>query len=380
MDISLTGLLYILIIFQLLILCFFLFTQPGGKRTSNRLLACFFFSICLNLLDVLLLNTGVYDSYPQFAGWGSCLPLLFGPLLYLYTRSVVYKDFSFDVKKWVHFIPFIFFFLLTESAYLMQSRGTQEAILKSISASHFDKAFSYVSIAVFIQFMMYAISSLRLVYRYQQAASQSFSSPRQTDASWLYSTIIFFILIMLITTANSWLTQTGWAKYYLIAFNIIILALLVFVIRVLMRALRQSDFFSFSIRDEDRDPASSKSNPPASGMAVNDSLVQILIQHMQSHKPYLAPELTLDQLASQLSLKPRVLSQTINEGLNQTFFDFINRYRIKEATRLLTNPVDKKITILEVLYEVGFNSKSSFNTLFKKYTGLTPTEFRNTQA
>jgi AraC-like DNA-binding protein len=100
---------------------------------------------------------------------------------------------------------------------------------------------------------------------------------------------------------------------------------------------------------------------------------------MQSEKPYLEPELSLDELALQLSIKPRVLSQAINDILQQNFFDFINRYRIEEARRLLTNPADKKITVLEVLYKVGFNSKSSFNTLFKKYTGLTPTEFRNKQ-
>jgi AraC-like DNA-binding protein len=101
---------------------------------------------------------------------------------------------------------------------------------------------------------------------------------------------------------------------------------------------------------------------------------------MQNEKPYLEPELTLDQLASRLSLKPRVLSQAINVILGQNFYDFINHYRIDEASRLLTNPKDKKITILEVLYEVGFNSKSSFNTLFKKYTGLTPTELKKKQS
>ena len=63
--------------------------------------------------------------------------------------------------------------------------------------------------------------------------------------------------------------------------------------------------------------------------------------------------------------------------MGQHFYDLINRYRIEEAARLLTDPEDEKITILEVLYQVGFNSKSSFNTLFKKYMGMTPTEFRN---
>jgi YesN/AraC family two-component response regulator len=100
---------------------------------------------------------------------------------------------------------------------------------------------------------------------------------------------------------------------------------------------------------------------------------------MESSKPYLEPELTLDQLASRLSLKPRILSQTINEILGQNFFDFINRFRIKEASRLLTNPPDEKTTIQEIYYEAGFHSKSSFNTLFKKYTGLTPREFRKKQ-
>jgi len=67
----------------------------------------------------------------------------------------------------------------------------------------------------------------------------------------------------------------------------------------------------------------------------------------------------------------------INENTGQNFFDFVNRYRIGEAKRMLTDPTDKKITVQEILYVVGFNSKSSFNTLFKKYTGVTPSEFKN---
>ena len=105
-------------------------------------------------------------------------------------------------------------------------------------------------------------------------------------------------------------------------------------------------------------------------------ILEKLHQHMQSSRPFLGPELTLDELAAQLSVKPKMLSQTINELLNQNFFEFINHYRIEEAKRLLTNPKDKKITVLEVMYEVGFNSKSSFNTIFKKNTGLTPSEFK----
>jgi len=109
-------------------------------------------------------------------------------------------------------------------------------------------------------------------------------------------------------------------------------------------------------------------------------MAQRLRQFMQTEKPWLSPDLSLEELASSIGQKPKMLSLVINETLGQNFFDFINHYRIDEAKRLLTNPVDKKITVSEVLYAVGFNSKSSFNTLFKKYTGLTPTEFRRKQA
>ncbi|MBC8123297.1 MAG: helix-turn-helix domain-containing protein [Gemmatimonadaceae bacterium] len=77
-------------------------------------------------------------------------------------------------------------------------------------------------------------------------------------------------------------------------------------------------------------------------------------------------------LAQRLGVRPKVLSAALNEGLGQHFFDYVNRYRIEEARRLLTNPADPKVTVLEVMYQVGFNSKSSFNTLFRKYTGQTP--------
>ena len=77
-----------------------------------------------------------------------------------------------------------------------------------------------------------------------------------------------------------------------------------------------------------------------------------------------------------MNIKTKDLSILINHNLNQHFFDFVNGYRIRKAMEILQNPKKSELTILEILYEVGFNSKSSFNTAFKKHTGITPTEFR----
>lgn len=381
MNVSFQNILFILIVFQLLFLSLFLFTQEKGKRISNILLGSFFLLIGLNLLDVFLLMTGAYSANPWLAGWGSCLPLLFGPLIYFYTQSVLNKDFAIRTKSWNHFLPFIIFFLANEIYFISQPAAFQEKLLSNILQHHIPGSVSIVSTLIFIQFLGYIFASFRSVSVYKKTVSQHFSSNQKTDVSWLSSMILFFLVIIIITILNSLFAQTSLASYYLLVFNIIILATFVFVISILMKALQKPYFFSFSKEDDYViKPASPhQSIPPDSDKAEKEELAKKVLDYMQINKPYLEPELTLEELASRLSLKPRILSQTINESLGHNFYDFINRYRIKEASRLLTNPRDEKITVLEVLYEVGFNSKSSFNTLFKKYTGLTPREFRKKQ-
>jgi AraC-like DNA-binding protein len=382
MNHFLPEILLVLVIFQLLFLSFFLFTQEKGSRVGHFLLGSFFLAIALNLLDVFLLMTGAYNSYPWLAGWGSCLPLLFGPLIYFYTRAVLQKDFAIKTIGNYHFLPFIILFIVTEIYFISQPKAVQEKWLFNILQHHIPGSVSVVSTVIFIQFLGYIIASFQLVSHYKKTANQHFSSRQQTDISWLSSMLLFFLLIILITILNGLMAQTALATYYLWVFNLIVAATLVFVLSVMLKALQKHDFFSFSEEEEfNLKPATLFSPTIVTELekAEKDALAQRILSYMDTNKPWLEPELTLDQLASRLSLKPRMLSQTINETLGQNFYDFINRFRIKEASRLLTNPSDEKITIQEVLYEVGFNSKSSFNTLFKKYTGMTPREFRKKQ-
>lgn len=95
---------------------------------------------------------------------------------------------------------------------------------------------------------------------------------------------------------------------------------------------------------------------------------------MKTEKPYLDDKLTLQKLAEKIDLPEKQLSQLINQHTGKHFFDFINEFRINEAKTLLKE--QSQLTVLEVLYEVGFNSKSSFYTAFKKETNLTPTDYR----
>ena len=378
MKISLSEILFIIVIFQLLFLSLFLLTRERGKRISNILLGSFFLSISINLLDYFLFQEGFYNSIPQLAGWGSCIPLLFGPLIYFYTRSVVYKNFSLSIMKSLHFLPFIILCAGTEYLYLRQSRNEQENIISRLREHHFPALITLVSLLIFLQFLSYVIISLNLVSRYKKASGQFFSDRKNTDVTWLYTMLIFLISIIVVTALNGLIAQTYLVKYYLTVFNIIIFFMFLYIVRVMLKALRKPDFFSIT-EEESLQVQSHGYHVKGSVRPVHNEpgrIAQTVLEYVKNNRPYLDPELTLDQLARQLSLKSRLLSQVINDELGQNFYDFINRKRIEEASRLLTNPKDPKITVLEVLYEVGFNSKSSFNTLFKKYTGLTPTEFK----
>ena len=86
--------------------------------------------------------------------------------------------------------------------------------------------------------------------------------------------------------------------------------------------------------------------------------------------------LTLKKLASGIRVSERHLSQAINDLKGQNFFDFVNYYRVEHAKRLLTQNNDYKRTMFDIFWESGFNSKTTFNNTFKKFTGITPSEFQ----
>ena len=109
---------------------------------------------------------------------------------------------------------------------------------------------------------------------------------------------------------------------------------------------------------------------------INQQEIRHLQDYMEESIPYLDPSLTLYSLAKQLNLPAKKLSVLINHTMGLHFFDFVNEYRINYAKDLLLDQKRQDLTVLEILYDAGFNSKSSFNTEFKKRTGETPTEYR----
>jgi len=391
MSFNFTEVLILLVIFQLLFISFFLFSHQKGKRVSNRLLGVFFLSLCLNLVDSIFLLKRVYHAYPSWALWGSSMPLLYGPLMFLYVQSVVYKDFKLNSRRWMHFIPFIFLTIFSLISYNSQDTARKMEILDKIILRQMPPYIYIVSLFIYLHFFSYMFLSLKTVNLHQEVAANKFSDRRRTELSWLRSTLVFLTGLMLLGAAGSFIGLTSFSNFYYLALTILIAVFILFINRVLLRALRNPEVFEALEEEEsksgepkpvDLSPAveenAGASKYAGSTLQETDKkkILDALLHHMNSKRPYLEPELSLEQLARQLSVKPRALSQVINEMTGQSFFDFINTYRIEEAKRLLSDKSDPKITVLEILYEVGFNSKSSFNTIFKRQTGLTPSEFK----
>jgi AraC-like DNA-binding protein len=110
--------------------------------------------------------------------------------------------------------------------------------------------------------------------------------------------------------------------------------------------------------------------------ATTERLLNRLNTLMQEEKLYTQAELSLQSLASQVGTQPYLLSELLNRHLNRSFFDYINQFRIEEVKTRLRSPESKTYTLLSIAMDAGFNSKSTFNEVFKKYTGQTPSAYR----
>ncbi len=113
---------------------------------------------------------------------------------------------------------------------------------------------------------------------------------------------------------------------------------------------------------------------------MSETLLAEIQTFMKQNKPYLDGSLTLPQLAEQLGISPNYLSQVVNEQLDKNFFDFINYSRVEEAKKYLTDPGKDRTNILPLAFDADFNTKSAFYTAFKRHAGMTPGQFKQSNA
>lgn len=156
------------------------------------------------------------------------------------------------------------------------------------------------------------------------------------------------------------------------------LSLSVFVILIGYFGLKQRLIFSSEDLLRAREDTTAPSRYAGSRLTDSEArqYAEKLTDYMDSSKPYLNPDLSLSQLAEEIGITSHYLSQVINEKFNLNFFDLINGYRVEAFKERLTDPRYSNYSFLGIAFECGFNSKSSFNRIFKQVTGLTPSQYK----
>jgi len=109
-----------------------------------------------------------------------------------------------------------------------------------------------------------------------------------------------------------------------------------------------------------------------------EELTNTVFQYLKNKKPYLNPDYSLQMMAEDLNISRHKLSEAINNGQKKNFYKLINEFRVEEVKEMLVNSAFSHYTVLGIGLECGFNSKTSFNRIFKEETGLTPTEYKRT--
>jgi AraC-like DNA-binding protein len=376
---NIKSIFHILVIFQCLLFSSYLLTQKNGKRLSNRILVAFLLAKAVTdlggfLSHFLELKEYVLVHFPKIFYLDYTFQFLYVPLLYFYFMSLSRKDFRLKKIYMFHAIPFFIVFLLVFFRVSVQSTATIREIVRSNSFFASREAELFMALG-HIQFFIYAIASIALIKKYRKEIKHYFSSLEKINLSWLAFVIFGFAgwRLLHITEYIIWVLSRNPCSIYLyIASEIVFL---VFVSLMFLRGLNQPEIFA----GIEKDRIGQKYEKTLLPEKVKEAYKRKLIQYMDNEKPYLNPLLSLNDLAKLVAVPAHHLSQVINSCFNQNFFDFINSYRIKESQRLLADKNNGKRTILEVLYETGFNSKSVFNTAFKRHTGMTPSKFRKLQ-
>ncbi|WP_310377445.1 AraC family transcriptional regulator, partial [Flavobacterium sp.] len=215
--------------------------------------------------------------------------------------------------------------------------------------------------------------------KYKKIYLENYTNADTINYKWLLQMTLVFLTAHLFVVSKMILTLTQ-NKDVIILSNIVVsISALAVTSWIVMKALYQPQLFrGIEIKLEPVETILQEENK-IDNIEINAEIsqkIETIKKFMREKEPFLVPTLTIQELASQIDLPQKELSVLINHHIGQHFFDFVNEYRIQKAMKILQTPTKKEFTVLEILYEVGFNSKSSFNTAFKKYTNQTPTEFR----
>lgn len=388
---------------------FFLAILAVTKRSHNalgyRFLAALFIVLLLDFTDEILTTAGIYSRYPWLSVAFQPVLYTFAPIIYWATVYLTSVSQKWSPRVFYHFIPYLVVLLLYFRSYVFTDADLETLSAAAASVEH-DPVDTFFVCLFFMQVAIYMHLSFKALRAYRKKLPLFVSNLPDNDYHWLSNVMIGLCVLFAVSFAEAFMDgahRSGiFPTAYLIGFYYVGLQL-----------VRQRDVFSFpkeqaesfsELVDERPNPEFSNGEMadgpgtelPAQSLSgtgpengypvfqkkktISDEKIalyhQRLLTIMKTERPYMDSEITLPKLARMMLLNTYQTSYLINSGFNENFYNFINRYRLEECKRMLASGAFDHLSILDIAFESGFNSKTSFNTAFKKYAHCSPREFR----
>ncbi len=373
----------LILVAQGLIFIALLFARYTKKKNASDLfLALILLIVCYQQICYTVGFMGWYDTFrnTKINYWLIPMSLGLAPIIYFYLKSITTSTFKFRKKDWWHFTPAIVLIVYRVVIYVYDAmqpgfNDTQNGYLKI----NLDEAIvlPMLSLIDFAQMLLYLAFTFQLFYNYRNKIKQYFSNTYRLELNWILSFLIVFSAIFLYAAIQSFIgslvtdlsyAQRWWLNLFMALATIYVGIKGYFTDTTKLNTLD----FSFTPNPESI-PQIQEEN------IVSEEEVNQIRSLMENEKPYLNPDLNLSQLAKEAKMTRAQLSQVINGGFNKNFNDFVNSFRVNAFKEKLNQGKHEQLSLLGIAYDCGFNSKATFNRVFKKLTNTSPTEFLNSQ-
>ncbi len=364
------GVFRIIVTFLLVLFTIFIFFYRARASISNKLLGIFIVIVILNNLQSFLWIYGINNIWPHLYQFSFPLTFAVGPIILLYTQSMIKPYFRLNRWHILHFFPCMLVTGFYVLSYQIHDTETKTTMIRSDFFN--GQEFRYLNLAFDVQYITYLVVALIFLRLYHRSPEFLKSDQKTQRLTWL-KIILYGLLILEFADVSKQQVKifTGYHNY----FSAITLSLmeLFFISLLVIRSLRFPEVFTVS--DQDKGKEKYSKSPLRDEHKIY--YLNKLEEFMRTEKPYLSSSIKLPDLSKEISVPVRYLSQILNESIQMNFYDYMNYYRIQEVKNMLSNAEQSHKSVIEIAYECGFNSKSVFNTAFKKTTGLTPTRYRN---
>jgi AraC-like DNA-binding protein len=299
---------------------------------------------------------------------------LFGPLLYLYVSSLSVDNFRLNPILLVHLLPMI-------AISLHRSIVNPVSINIDMPNANISMVYNNIYYGLLILSMfVYWVFSLKLIIKHRESIPDNFSNySSKNSLSWLVSVITLFLVLFIIDFFMMFMNRVGIevGRFSILSHN-----LTIFTFIMIFFGINQSVIYK-TRRILKEEPYNSENQEVRySRSSLNEKQIEELtntvFQYLKNKKPYLNPDYSLQMMAEDLNISRHKLSEAINNGQKKNFYKLINEFRVEEVKEMLANSAYCHYSVLGIGLECGFNSKTSFNRIFKEETGFTPSEYKKT--